>query len=169
MNNRKLWIALAIVILGSFAVLGTVGRQMISHAPPIPASVVTTEGATLMTGEDIQAGQGVWQSLGGQEVGSIWGHGAYVAPDWTADWLHRELTFILNDWAKKSAGVEFAQLPVEQQAALQARLAKEIRTNTYDGTLNRITVTPVQAAAMRQLTAYYAGVFASGRSDYAIP
>src|SRR5581483_2497976 len=104
MNTKKLWTALAVVIIGSFAVLGIVGRRLISHAPPIPTSVVTTEGVQLMTREDIQDGQNVWQSLGGQEIGSIWGHGAYVAPDWTADWLHRELTFILNNWAKQSAG-----------------------------------------------------------------
>ena len=39
--------------------------------------------------------------LGGMQVGSIWGHGSYVAPDWTADWLHREAVFILNHWAAK--------------------------------------------------------------------
>jgi nitric oxide reductase large subunit len=37
----------------------------------------------LFDGNTIQNGQGVWQSLGGQEIGSIWGHGAYVAPDWS--------------------------------------------------------------------------------------
>jgi nitric oxide reductase subunit B len=28
--------------------------------------------------------------LGLAAVGSVWGHGAYVGPDWSADWLHRE-------------------------------------------------------------------------------
>ena len=41
-------------------------------------------------GEEIQRGQAVWQSTGGMQQGSIWGHGGYVAPDWSADWLHRE-------------------------------------------------------------------------------
>src|SRR3954464_13503611 len=26
----------------------------------------------------------------GMQLGSIWGHGGYVAPDWSADWLYRE-------------------------------------------------------------------------------
>ena len=51
---------------------------------------------------DIEAGQNVWQSMGGMEVGSIWGHGSYVAPDWTADWLHREAVFMLDDWARRA-------------------------------------------------------------------
>jgi nitric oxide reductase large subunit len=28
--------------------------------------------------------------------GSIWGHGGYLAPDWSADWLHREALSLLN-------------------------------------------------------------------------
>ena len=39
--------------------------------------------------------------MGGMEVGSIWGHGSYVAPDWTADWIHREAEFILNEWSQR--------------------------------------------------------------------
>jgi nitric oxide reductase subunit B len=46
-------------------------------------------------------GQNVWQSIGGQTVGSIWGHGAYIAPDWTADYLHRNLFFCLTNWPKR--------------------------------------------------------------------
>ena len=67
--------------------------------PPLPARVVTTDGTVLVDEGEIQAGQNVWQSLGGMEVGSVWGHGSYVAPDWTADWLHREAMFILDRWA----------------------------------------------------------------------
>lgn len=52
------------------------------------------------TGKEIKDGQNVWQSIGGHEVGSVWGHGAYVAPDWSADFLHRELVFILDRWAQ---------------------------------------------------------------------
>ena len=89
MSYKRYWVALAIVIIGSFAVLGGVGRKMISEAPPLP-DVYTTDGQLLFTGSSITDGQGVWQSIGGQEIGTVWGHGAYVAPDWSADWLHRE-------------------------------------------------------------------------------
>ncbi len=52
--------------------------------------MVAADGTVLMTRADILDGQEVWQSTGGQQMGSIWGHGAYQAPDWSADWLHRE-------------------------------------------------------------------------------
>ncbi len=123
MEFKKLWIALGIVLIASFAVLGGVGYKGIKNAPPIPRQVVTTDGATLFTGSYIQDGQNVWQSIGGQEVGTVWGHGAYVAPDWSADYLHRESLYILDTWAKAAGGKGFASLSLEQQAALQARLA----------------------------------------------
>ena len=168
MSYKKYWIALAIVIIGSFAVLGGVGRQMISAAPPLP-DVYTTDGQLLFTGSSITDGQGVWQSIGGQEIGTVWGHGAYVAPDWSADWLHRESNLLLETWAARAGAANFAALGVDQQAIFKARLIREMRTNTYDAAQNRVTISADRAAAFDQLAAYYADVFASGRSDYAIP
>ena len=63
---------------------------------------MTTDGHVLFSGETIHDGQNAWQSIGGQEVGTILGHGAYVAPDWTADWLHRESVCILDRWAAEA-------------------------------------------------------------------
>ncbi len=168
MSYKRYWIALAIVILGSFAVLGIVGRKMISQAPPIP-DVYSADGQLLFTGASITDGQGVWQSIGGQEIGTVWGHGAYVAPDWSADWLHRESEFLLNRWAQQRGAQDFATLNADQQAVLKARLVREIRTNAYDASANRVTLDADRVAAFQQLAAYYADVFANGRKEYAIP
>ena len=168
MNYKRYWLALAVVILGSFAVLGTVGRKMISQAPPIP-DVYSADGQLLFTGSTITDGQGVWQSIGGQEIGTIWGHGAYVAPDWSADWLHRESNILLDNWAQREGAANFAALNAEQQAALKARLVTTIRTNTYDAAANRVTLSADRVGAYRQLAPYYADVFEAGRKEYAIP
>src|SRR6476646_8298519 len=121
---RKLWIVFSVVVAASFLVLGIFGFNIYHKAPPIPDKVVTTDGQVLFTGQDIKDGQNVWQSIGGQEVGTIWGHGAYVAPDWSADWLHREATWLLDHWAAQSAGKTYDQLDAETQAALRERLKK---------------------------------------------
>ncbi|MHB1702130.1 MAG: nitric-oxide reductase large subunit [Acidobacteriaceae bacterium] len=165
---KRYWIALTIVVLGSFAVLGIVGRQMISQAPPLP-DVYTAGGQLLFTGSSITDGQGVWQSIGGQEIGTVWGHGAYVAPDWSADWLHRESEILLNRWAQQTGAANFASLSPDQQAIFRARLIRVMRTNTYDAATNRVTIDSDRAAAFQQLAAYYTDVFANGRKDYAIP
>ncbi len=175
MHYRKLWLGLTTVVIASFAVLGYYGAEIYRLAPPIPQRVVTTDGKVLFTGDDIRDGQNVWQSLGGQEVGSIWGHGAYVAPDWSADWLHREARWMLDRWARQEHQQTYDNLPVEAQAALQARLQKELRTNTYDAASGDLTVSPDRAEAIQTVGEHYAAVFgdareaASQRDAYAIP
>ena len=166
---KKLWIALAIVLIASFAVLGGVGYKGIHSGPPVPVQVVTTDGTVVFSGDYIRDGQNVWQSIGGQEIGTIWGHGSYVAPDWTADYLHRESMYILDRWAKESGAPNYAALSIEQQAALQVRLQKMMRTNTYNASANTITIAPVRLEAYRELSGYYGDVFGKGRGEYAIP
>ncbi len=173
-STKKLWWGFALVVGLSFAVLIFYGIKIYQKAPPIPDKVIA--GAeVLFTGEDIKDGQNVWQSIGGQEVGSVWGHGAYVAPDWTADWIHREAEFILNAWATREKGKSYKQLNIEEQAGLRARLTAEIRQNRYDEQSRRLTLTPLQAEAYKHLQHYYSSLFSDDpafaklRDAYAIP
>lgn len=158
-NYLKLWLAFAIVTLGSLAVLGYYGVQIWQHKPPMPERVVDAQGHVLMTGRDIQAGQNVWQSIGGQEIGSIWGHGSYVAPDWSADYLHRECLFMLQARARQRYGLDYAELTPERQAALQSWLQPEIRRNTYDPATGTVTLSVERAAAVEAMGRYYAAIF----------
>lgn len=159
MNYGRLWLALGIVIVGSFAVLGYYGLEIYRQAPPIPQKVVTPDGRSLMTGQDIRDGQNVWQSLGGQQLGSIWGHGAYVAPDWSADFLHRECLWILRKWSEEKHGQPFEAIDSVRQAELLARLKGEMRTNTYSAERDEIVVSPVRAEAIDAVGRYYAAIF----------
>jgi len=174
-KEKKLWIAFILVTTISFLVLGYYGYEIYQKAPPLPERVITTAGEVVFEGQDIKDGQNVWQSMGGQEVGSVWGHGAYVAPDWTADWLHREALFILNQWAENEHNQTYESLDSENQAALERRLQLELRENTYDPEDGTITVSPVRAEAIEYLHNYYAGLFMEDpaldelRAHYAIP
>ncbi len=166
---KKLWYAFIAVNVLSFTVLIWVGTRIYQSAPPMPSSVVTTEGVSFIPAGEIEAGQNVWQSMGGMEVGSIWGHGSYVAPDWTADWLHREALFLLNAWARRDFSKAYADLDNERQAQLQSRLEKTLRANTYDPATGRITVDPLRVAAFEDNLKHYTGVFSEGNEHYAIP
>jgi len=166
---KRLWLLFTAVMLVSFLVLGWIGTRIYQEAPPIPTKVITTDGAVVIDEGEITAGQNVWQSLGGMEVGSVWGHGSYVAPDWTADWLHREAVFVLDRWAQADFGADFESLEEEQQAQLVGRLSKLMRANTYDEQAGTITIDPVRAEAYQSNLAHYSDVFANGRTDYAIP
>jgi nitric oxide reductase subunit B len=171
----RLWIGLISVIVASFAVLGYFGREIYRQAPPLPKRVVTAEGTVLFTNQHIKDGQNVWQSLGGQQVGSIWGHGAYVAPDWSADWLHREASWLLDRWASDGYGKPYTQLDAATQAAVRVKLKQELRTNTYQPTTGDLVVSPLRAEAIAAVGAHYAALFGNDppldalRDAYAIP
>ncbi|MFO1044499.1 MAG: cbb3-type cytochrome c oxidase subunit I, partial [Planctomycetaceae bacterium] len=166
---KRLWIAFVAVMVLSFLVLGWIGTRIYSEMPPLPQQVVTTDGVTLIGTGEISAGQNVWQSMGGMEVGSIWGHGSYVAPDWTADWLHREAVFILDRWSNSDYGRDFEKIDNEKQAQLMARLTKLLHTNTYDPSTGTVTVDPIRVEAFESNLAHYTEVFSKGNADYAIP
>jgi nitric oxide reductase subunit B len=174
-TTRRLWIGLIGVVVLSFGVLGYYGIEIYREAPPIPERVVAPGGTVLFTRAQIQDGQNVWQSIGGQEVGTVWGHGAYVAPDWSADWLHREAVFLLDLWANAEHGAAYAALDAPRQAALRARLQSEIRTNTYHPESGDLTVSADRAAAIAAVSAHYEALFGSDpglaglRDSYAIP
>lgn len=173
-SDKRLWAALILTIGGSFLLLGFFGKEVYRQAPPIPSEVVTTSGQTLFTEDDILTGQQVWQSIGGQQIGSIWGHGAYQAPDWSADWLHREANLLLEGWSMERFGVGSAELDAEQLGGLEARLRAELRTNTCDPETRVVTVSDERAAAIAASGRHYTALFGgdpsldSLREDYAL-
>ena len=154
---RKLWWALIAVLGVTFCVLGWFGREVYRQAPPIPAQVVSADGATLFTAEDILDGQTAWQSVGGMQLGSIWGHGAYQAPDWTADWLHRELSAWLDLAAQQAYGKPYAEVDEDHQALLRQQLKREYRGNQVQG--ERLVLSERRLEAMAQTAAYYDALF----------
>jgi len=165
---RKLWLIFIAIFVFSFAILGWVGTEIFRQAPPIPREVVTTEGQVLIAAEEISNGQNIWQAMGGMESGSIWGHGSYVAPDWSADYLHREALFILNDWSHKDFSNDYDNLASEQKAVLRQRLQDTVRKNNYDEASGRLTIEPVRAHAFEDNLKHYTDVFTNGKTVYAV-
>jgi len=165
---KKLWLIFIAIFLFSFAILGWVGTEIFRQAPPIPREVVTTDGLVLIPAEEISNGQNVWQAMGGMESGSVWGHGSYVAPDWSADYLHREAVFILNDWSEKDFSSDYENLTSEQKAVLRQRLQDTVRKNNYDEVSGRLTVEPVRARAFEDNLKHYTDVFTNGKTVYAV-
>jgi nitric oxide reductase subunit B len=175
MSTRKLWIGFIAVMVICFGVLGYFGYELYLQKPPIPESVVTTNGEKIFSSAEIKDGQNVWQSIGGQEVGTVWGHGAYVAPDWSADWLHREALFILNELAMITDSTTYDKVSAEKQAYLRSLLQKDLRTNTYNEATKTLTVSELRAKAIKANMVYYKNLFTDDknmeatRNAYAIP
>jgi nitric oxide reductase subunit B len=161
----KYWYTLIGVLIVTFSLLGYYGVEVYRTAPPIPGKVlVQGSDKPLYTEESILDGQTAWQSTGGMQLGSILGHGAYQAPDWTADWLHRELVAWLELAAQQDHGKAFADLDAGQQAVLRDRLKTEYRTNTFDKATDTMTITPLRAKAIAETAAYYDKLFSDDPS-----
>lgn len=170
---KRLWIILSVGMVVMFGILLLLGQQIYQQAPPIPAAVKSQGGETLFTRADIETGQNIWQSIGGMEQGSIWGHGSYLAPDWSADWLHRESEALLALSASPPLpGLSAAQVDGMRKAALQ----EEMRRNTYDPTSGVITVSDTRAQAIRRVQQHFVSLYDGTdpaslklRRDYAFP
>ncbi|HTN48820.1 MAG TPA: nitric-oxide reductase large subunit, partial [Burkholderiaceae bacterium] len=126
---------------------------------PIPDLIRTPAGTTLYTGEQVQNGQRAWLAAGGQQLGSVWGHGAYVAPDWSADWLHREALAYRDLKAHELYQTEYEFLTATQRAAADALVQEDLRANTFDPAARTLVVSDVRAAAIREVERHYVDLF----------
>jgi nitric oxide reductase subunit B len=161
--TRKLWTWLAVICVLSFAVLGWVGAEIYLSAPPIPKLVISSDGEVLFSEGQVDRGQQAWLSAGGQQLGSVWGHGSYVAPDWSADWLHREAVELRGIWARRDFNAPFERLSKSNQGSLNARLKEEMRRNTYDPASGAIVLSADRAAAVQAVATHYRGLFGDAR------
>lgn len=159
-TNNRLWRWLGLIFVLSFGALGYLGWQIHLSAPPIPKAVMTQDGDVLFTGEQIQAGQQAWLASGGQQLGTVWGHGSYVAPDWSADWLHREATALQTIRTQQHTQAQ-PTLSTADRAGIAATLREEMRRNTYDDTRSVITVSKERAQAIRAVASHYVALFGS--------
>ncbi|QYJ90659.1 nitric-oxide reductase large subunit [Shewanella halotolerans] len=163
MNKQRLTaIALLIVLIASFSVLLSIGSQIYREKPPIPTAFTDVQGQPLFTQNDIERGQLVWRSMGGHQLGSIWGHGSYVAPDWTADWLHREAQAWLDITAKAQYGRSFNELDSIKKAGLEQSLRDDLRRNTLTTSANgeiRISLSETRIQAIGQVSDHYLSLF----------
>ncbi|MBK8326814.1 MAG: nitric-oxide reductase large subunit [Agitococcus sp.] len=156
---KKLWWTLIAVLAITFGILGYFGTEVYRKAPPIPAQFVSTSGNVVMTEDSILDGQTAWQSIGGMQLGSIWGHGAYQAPDWTADWLHRELLSWLEIKAQEQFHQSYDSLDKKRKAYLQIELKEAYRTNTYNADSNQVVLSDDRIRAIQETAVYYDKLF----------
>jgi len=170
----RLWVILITSSIAMFGALLYLGGDIYQEAPPTPTAVVMTSGEVLFDDSNIRRGQNIWQSTGGMQQGSIWGHGGYVAPDWSADWLQREALVLLDLIAADTPLPEFSP-DIARQTHL-ASLRKEMRENTYNEASGVITVSPNRAKAIEQVTEHFSKLFMGAdedslnlRRDYAMP
>ena len=164
LSRRWVQVSVLVFILGFFG-LGLAGYLNYRDEPPMPAKVVTPSGETLFTLDDVIAGQKVFLANGLMEYGSIFGHGAYLGPDYTADYLHREIDAMRSLATSQSAGTGGA---ATGSAAVMASITADLKTNRYDKATGTLTFTAAQVGAFDELVRYYSGYFSTPTTKFGL-
>jgi nitric oxide reductase subunit B len=153
----KGWVQMVVlVLLFGFFVMGLLAYRTYDAKPPIPRRTVDPAGATLYTAADIQAGQRIFLHNGLMEYGSVFGHGAYLGPDFTADYLRRASDAVIATYGgsrSDSAG---------------RRTVEDFRTNRYDERTGTLELTGAQADAHRGLVGHYSRFFSEPTSKHGL-
>jgi nitric oxide reductase large subunit len=153
----KGWVqAVALVVLFGFFVLGLLAYRAYSGQPPIPDRVVDPRGEVVFTGEDVRAGQGVFLRNGLMQYGSIFGHGAYLGPDFTADYLRRSALFVRESYGGEGS----------DRAAVQT--VSDFKENRYDPETRTLEFTAPQAATFEELEEHYGRYFGEPTTKYGL-
>ena len=153
----KGWIqAVALVLLFGFFVLGLLAYRTYTDEPPIPAKVVAANGDLLFSGKDITAGQEVFLKNGLMEYGSIFGHGGWLGPDFTTDYLHRAAEFSIQFYGGAASDTA------------QQKTISDFKKNLYDAKTGTLTFTAAQTDAFHKLVPYYAGFFGTPTTKYGL-
>ena len=153
----KGWVqAVALVVLFGFFVLGLLAYRAYSGQPPIPDRVEDPSGKVVFTGEDVTAGQGVFLKNGLMQYGSIFGHGAYLGPDYTADYLRRSALSVRESYGGEGS----------DEAAV--RTVEDFKENRYDPESKTLEFTAAQAAAFGELRGYYGDYFGEPTTRYGL-
>src|SRR5689334_7040591 len=137
-----LWMqGMVLTLIVGFAILGYLAMRVYQDHAPIPGRVVSEQGKVIFTRDDILSGQQSFLTYGLMQFGSVYGHGAYLGPDFTADYLHRQ-ALAMQQLYGGGAGA-------------QERVQRELQINRYDPVADTITWTDGQVRAFEGLRRHY--------------
>jgi nitric oxide reductase subunit B len=139
--------AVVLVMVFGFTILIWRSVATYSDAPPIPTNVVDSSGETVFTGGDILAGQQVFLKYGLMENGSIWGHGAYLGPDFSAEYLHRLAMETAEAIGLERYGKVYASLDASERGAVEGQIRESLRANRYNPQTGSLGFDPSEVAS----------------------
>lgn len=165
------WWRRSVLLVFIFGMIGLIfmSVQAYRYAPPIPVRVVDPEGAELFNRHDVETGQQVFLRYGLMQNGSIWGHGAYLGPDFSAQYLHELSLEAGQAVAREAFALDYATLDESQRALVDARVAILLKENRYDPVAKQLTFTDSEKASFQKQLAYWTGYFKHPIANSGLP
>ena len=161
--------AVILVMIIGFSLLTMVTAKTYAGAPPIPARIVDASGATLFTGADIKGGQEVFLKYALMEHGTLWGHGGYLGPDYSAEYLHRLAEIGRDTQARARYGRAFQDLDQGQALQVGELLKLQLKVNRFDSGSDTLVFTEAEAASWRQQDSEWKAYFNSENPAPGLP
>ncbi|MDT3697818.1 MAG: cbb3-type cytochrome c oxidase subunit I [Thermincola sp.] len=160
-SGRLKWFFI-ICLFGAMAVALIGGIATFDEAPPYPAKVVSEKGDLIFDKDDILLGQASYQEYGLMDLGSVWGHGTYRGPDFSAEALHNIGLSMREFYAKKNFNSDYEKLGTAEKSAVDGLMLADIKTNRYDAASETLTLTEAQIYALEEVRKYYDELFDKG-------
>ncbi len=158
----KLWIvAIMIVAIYGFSLLITISFKAYDERPPIPEAVVNTDGQMLFTGNDIREGQAIFLKYGLMDNGTVWGHGAYLGPDFPALYLHRLARRTAEDISLDLLGMPYYELNEEGVQIVNSQIGALLKINQYDEKTKSLLFTPAEERSFFEEPEFWRDYFSS--------
>jgi nitric oxide reductase subunit B len=133
-----------------FTILGLLAYLVYRDQPPIPAKVIAGD-KILFSRDDVLGGMNVFQRYGLMEYGSVYGHGAYLGPDFTAEYLHETAGLLVGTYTATPMG----------SMSARERVVAEMHENTYSAATDSLVWSMPRMAAHRHMEEYYRSMFAA--------
>ena len=138
MTVSPLWLQGSILtFIVGFSVLTFSAIRIYQDHAPIPERIVDESGNVLFTRQQILDGQEQFLTYGLMQFGTVYGHGAYLGPDFTADYLHRMALHMNKRYGDDEAA--------------RGRTRRELQANRYDPKTGTLVWTAGQVSAFEEI------------------
>ena len=156
-------------MVAGFTILIWMAVRSFKDAPPTPDKVVTAAGETVFTKDDVKAGQQVFLKHALMENGTIWGHGAYLGPDFSAEYLHT-LTRDAQEWfAINRHQRAWSTLSPAEQDAVEAEVVSLLEKNRYDAKSGTLTFTEAEQLSFQKQITKWGAYFSQPAINAGLP
>lgn len=157
LNISKGWVqGIALVMFFGFFVMGLLALRTYTDGMALPDKVTDSTGEVVYTKAEVTAGQKTFLRRGLQQYGSVLGHGGYLGPDYTAEYLRMSADNIKGQLT--DAG---AQEPAEATKNI-------LRTNRLDKETGVLPFTDEQVVAFEAAKKHYGDHFGMDNTSHGL-
>jgi len=172
-QNLSVWWrrGIIIILLLEFAVLiwVTTGSYYTSLKPPVPEKVTDSTGYVIFTRTDIENGQQLFLRKALMDNGSVWGHGAYMGPDFSAQYLHTLALEVSGFIANEKYKASISAISAEEKRSLVILTGDFMSKNRYSYVSLNLIFTPPEIKSYNDQISYWKDYFQKPESNRGLP